>query len=221
MGHGQRRALGSRAERVQATRLDPGAVNRLLVAQDNGTCAPSVTVGTRYTLGAWYLGSARPRLIAFRRTAAGAWISWAQSTEFPVSSGWRKAEWTTPVVPDGTTSLSVGAGAYVPGTLTVDDLGLGLAIADTGPPVVAVTSPAPGSTVSGVVPIQVAASDDREVVRVRFYLDGRQLGTRTKLPFRWNLDWSTVAPGPHVVAAAAEDYVGHSARTGDVRVTVG
>ena len=82
---------------------------------------------------------------------------------------------------------------------------------DTTPPAIAITAPAGGALVHGKTPIVTAASDLVGVVRVRFYLDGKQLGTRTVAPFKWNWDASTTLAGPHTLAAQAEDAAGNTA----------
>jgi hypothetical protein len=91
---------------------------------------------------------------------------------------------------------------------------------DTVAPSAAVSSPAPGAVVTGITPIVANVSDDVAVTRVRFYLDGKQLGTRIVTPFRWNWDTSTATKGAHTVSVQAEDAAGNATRTASVAVTV-
>ena len=108
------------------------------------------------------------------------------------------------------------SGAGVPSAV-----GMQLVALDTSPPAgVAITSPAPGAVVHGVTPIVAAASDDVGVVRVRFYLDGKQLGTRTAAPLKWNWDAATTTHGSHVLAIQAEDAAGNATRSANVSVVV-
>jgi hypothetical protein len=85
---------------------------------------------------------------------------------------------------------------------------------------VAVAAPAAGAFVSGVTPIVANAGDDVAIHRVRFYLDGLQLGTRTTQPFHWNWDTSAIAEGPHTLAVQAEDPAGNATRSAEVSVTI-
>ena len=56
-------------------------------------------------------------------------------------------------------------------------------------PVVSVSSPAGGSTVSGTVTISANASDNVRVVGVRFKLDGANLGNEdTSAPYAVSLE---------------------------------
>lgn len=100
---------GARAWRLDVTSLSTGAANRLLSLQDNGFCAPSATVGARYTVGAWVKGTAPVRLSAYRRAPTAAWSSWASGPEVANDPNtYKHVTWTTPLVPALTTSLSVG-----------------------------------------------------------------------------------------------------------------
>ena len=65
---------GSRAEQVQISSFSSGD-RKLVVKQDSGTCAPTVSSGTRYTLGAYYKSSTGTRFILFYRNAAGNWVT--------------------------------------------------------------------------------------------------------------------------------------------------
>lgn len=82
--------------------------------------------------------------------------------------------------------------------------------ADTTPPVVTITSPANGATVSGTVTIAVSASDNVGVTHVDLYVNGTQAGTSTSAPFsfRWN---SRKAPVPSTLQVKAYDAAGNSA----------
>ncbi len=213
---------GARAWHLDVTSVAAGAANRLLSLQDNGLCAPSATVGARYTVGAWVKGTAPVRLGAYRRAPTATWSSWASGPEVANDpNSYKHVTWTTPLVPAQTTSLSVGISSYGTGTLTVDDLELTriAAPADT-PPTAAITSPASGETLTDPSYVQVAADDDQGIARVRFSLDGAYLGSRTAAPWRWKLSTTSLAPGAHVLAASAEDLTGHVTQSTGVTVNV-
>jgi hypothetical protein len=99
-------------------------------------------------------------------------------------------------------------------------VGSQLVTIDTMPPTAAVASPANGATVSGIAPIVATVSDPIGVTRVRFYLDGVQLGTRIVTPFKWNWNTAGVTPGTHQVAVQAEDAAGNATRSASVTVIV-
>jgi hypothetical protein len=93
-------------------------------------------------------------------------------------------------------------------------------VPDMTAPVVSVSSPADGSTVSGTVTISANASDNVRVVGVRFQLDGANLGSEdTSAPFA--VTWNTTAAsnGPHTLTAVARDAAGNTT-SASVSVTV-
>ena len=83
---------------------------------------------------------------------------------------------------------------------------------DTSPPVVSLTAPASGATLSGVVSVAATASDNVGVVRVRFSVDGTPLGADdTTAPYSVSWDTRTAANGSHTITATAYDAAGHDA----------
>ena len=57
---------------------------------DLGTCAPGVTAGRAYTMGAWYQSSGPVVFNAYYRTATGAWRFWVTSPPLAASRGWTR-----------------------------------------------------------------------------------------------------------------------------------
>src|ERR1022692_4155487 len=117
------------------------------VIQNTSACAPGVTAGQKYTLGAWYESTAATNILAWYLNSSGNWVYWAQSPAFAASSGWAQAGWTTPAVPAGATALSFGLDLNAVGSLTTGDYTM-LAGAPASP-TVALTGPAAGATLSG------------------------------------------------------------------------
>jgi len=76
---------------------------------------------------------------------------------------------------------------------------------DNAAPAVALTSPASGATLSGVVSLQVDATDDVGVTRVDFLLDGALVGSDTTAPFGMDWDSGATADGSHTLTATAYD----------------
>lgn len=96
---------------------------------------------------------------------------------------------------------------------------LGLLV-DSRPPTVTLDEPAPAAIVSGETYIRVTPADDQAVARVRFYLDGVQLGSRVAAPWRWKWDTRTATDGAHTVRVLAEDAAGNTTSSATTPVTV-
>ncbi len=80
---------------------------------------------------------------------------------------------------------------------------------DTTPPVVALSSPAAGATVSGPTAIRATASDDVAVSKVEFYVNSTLRGADTSAAtggvYEVTFDMSSLAPGQHTIYARAYD----------------
>ncbi|HKE18060.1 MAG TPA: polysaccharide deacetylase family protein [Kofleriaceae bacterium] len=209
---------GAVAQRIDVTSVTAGAARRLVSKQDTGACAPAAQPGHQFRVSAFYLANAQPRFTAYYRAASGAWTYWTQGPLLPSSASYVAASFVTPPLPAGASAVSVGLSLYSVGSVTMDQFGL--VETDTTPPTAAVSSPAAGAHVTGIAPIVAATSDNVGVVRVRFYLDGVQLGTRTVMPFKWNWNTATTTTGSHTVAVQAEDAAGNATRSPNVPVTV-
>jgi hypothetical protein len=96
-----------------------------------------------------------------------------------------------------------------------------VAQADVTAPATAVTSPAPGASLSGVVTITADATDDIGVTGVQFLLDGAALGAED-LATPYTLDWNTglATNGPHTLSARARDARGNTTNAPNVGVTI-
>jgi hypothetical protein len=93
--------------------------------------------------------------------------------------------------------------------------------ADNTPPVVAVTAPAAGASVSGTVTVTAGATDSIGVVGVQFFLDGVALGAEdTTAPYSIAWDTQAGSNGPHTLSAVARDAAGNTAPAADVSVAV-
>ena len=87
--------------------------------------------------------------------------------------------------------------------------------ADTVAPIVNVTAPAEGATVSGSVNIDATASDQggSGLVKVEFYVNGALKSTDVAAPY--NYVWDTVASGNGTYSVTAKAYDGAGNVTGD------
>ena len=91
---------------------------------------------------------------------------------------------------------------------------------DTMPPSVAIVSPANNFTASGLVPVDVEASDNIGVTRVELYANNVQIATDTTAPFGFTLDSSKYGDGLLPLEARAFDAAGNSASSSTVSLTV-
>jgi len=85
---------------------------------------------------------------------------------------------------------------------------------DVTPPVVTILYPYDGSVISGVVTVSIDASDDGNIKRIWYYLDGVKMGQVEDSYAQFELDVSTMVEDQiHIIYAAAEDLngnIGHS-----------
>lgn len=87
---------------------------------------------------------------------------------------------------------------------------------DNTPPVVSISSPSNGSSVSGVVTVTAAASDNVGVAGVQFDVDGKAAcGMLSAAPYLFALNTDSLSNGPHLVSATAYDAAGNKATAYD------
>jgi len=92
---------------------------------------------------------------------------------------------------------------------------------DTTPPMVSITSPTSGASVSGTLTMTANASDNVGVVGVQFLLDGANVGAEvTAAPYSAPWDTTTASRGSHTLTAVARDAAGNRTTSAPVSVTV-
>ncbi|MFI5251261.1 MAG: glycosyl hydrolase family 18 protein [Bacteroidota bacterium] len=91
---------------------------------------------------------------------------------------------------------------------------------DTIAPVVAITSPLNGATVSNTITVSATASDNVSVAGVQFQLNGGNLGGEVTIP-PYNYSWNTglKANGGYTLSAIARDAAGNKT-TSSISVTI-
>lgn len=115
------------------------------------------------------------------------------------------------IVPVGDKVISIAAG----GGVTVGSS------SDTAPPAVSITSPAPGSTVSGTISVAVDASDNVGVVGVQFKYDGINLDAEdTTAPYSATAHTGNVPNGSYTLTAVARDAAGNRTTSAPVTIIV-
>jgi hypothetical protein len=98
------------------------------------------------------------------------------------------------------------------GTIRFDDFAVLPANGDSDAPFVAITSPAPSATLSGIVQVEADVHDNIGVTKVEFDVDGIVRAVATSGPFRWDLDTRTLANGEHSFTVLAQDAAGNAGR---------
>jgi hypothetical protein len=105
----------------------------------------------------------------------------------------------------GDGEIGVGRLPSYAGTAYVDDFFYVPVTLESQPPSVTINTPASGATVSGVVPVQVTATDDTSVTRIEIYVDNVLRAVQTAAAFTWNFDTAEVANGTHTLTVKAYD----------------
>lgn len=130
--------------------------------------------------------------------------------------------WNTSGEANGAYALKAVARDAAGNSATDDDTTVQVTggVVDMTDPVVNITAPANGATVSGMVTISANATDDFSVARVEFLVDGASVGEATAAPFSVNWNTAGVAVGNHSLSAIAYDAAGNSATDDDTMVMV-
>jgi hypothetical protein len=133
------------------------------------------------------------------------------------------ASWTDPMdttaLPDGSHSImakatdAAGNSTTSSVTVTVEN-----ASPDTTPPKISFTRPNDGVTVSGVMDVSGAASDDVGVASVKLTVDGQAQAETGTTAWSGSVDTTKWSDGAHTIAAIAHDAAGN-ATTATVIVT--
>lgn len=91
---------------------------------------------------------------------------------------------------------------------------------DTQAPTASITSPAGGTKVSGLITVQVSATDNVGVTRVDFKVNGNLIASDTAAPYTFTWDSKTVADGTASLTATAFDAAGNQATSSAISVQV-
>ena len=131
------------------------------------------------------------------------------------STPYRKV-WNSANVSDGVHDLT--ATAYdLMGNKGSDTIKITTANHDTTPPTVSFIYPKEGAELSGVVTIEISASDNLGVAKVELIIDSAIVKTFTSQPYRYNWTTTSVQNGNHTLNATAYDGAENK---GYARITV-
>ncbi|PYS52406.1 MAG: hypothetical protein DMG13_16280 [Acidobacteria bacterium] len=91
---------------------------------------------------------------------------------------------------------------------------------DSVPPIASITNPPDGATVSGVLSVDLTASDNTGVAQVDLVVDGVVKSSKVAAPYTFLWDTGTSAGGRHTLQAVARDIAGNVGYSTVVTVTI-
>jgi len=97
---------------------------------------------------------------------------------------------------------------------------LAMPVPDTIAPTVSIPAPAANSTVSGQVPVDISASDNKAVIRVDLKVDGAVVASDSSAPFGFSWNSSAVTNGIHNLVVVAFDAAGNTGTSTALQVNV-
>ena len=130
--------------------------------------------------------------------------------------------WNSTVANDGTHSLTAVARDAAGNATTSAAVSVTVNNVDSTPPIVSMTAPANGTTVSGsAVTVSANASDNVGVAGVQFLLDDVAMGAElTTAPYTITWNSTTTTNAAHTLSARARDAKGNMTTSTSVSVTV-
>lgn len=103
---------------------------------------------------------------------------------------------------------------------TTGDGGTTTPPADTTAPTVSISSPASGSAVSGIIDVNVNATDNVSVSKVELLVDSKLYAQTTVSPYLFSLDTTTLTNANHTLVAKAYDSAGNVGTSSTITITV-
>jgi glucose/arabinose dehydrogenase len=205
---------GSRAAELKITQYTAG--------EAKWAFSPAfIDENTLYTFADHYTSSVPTRAVLSIGFGNGT-HAYTELATLPASSNWNTytASFTTP---QGAQTASVLHVLDRVGTLTTDAFSLvkGNPDPDTIVPIVNMSAPLNGATVSGSLNIAATASDNILVAGVQFMVDGVVVGVEdTSAPYDVTLMSGAYANGTHTLSARARDAAGNVGTSTLVTITV-
>ena len=140
--------------------------------------------------------------------ADGALIGTVTTLTHPDAFYYASIAWNTASLPNGShTIVAKGFDSYNNvGTRSITVTVSNVAIKDTTPPVVSISSPGNGATLKGVTTVSVSASDSNSgMYMVLLYVDNKYVGAGWSSPYNFSLDTRAYANGAHTIMVIAFD----------------
>jgi hypothetical protein len=135
---------------------------------------------------------------------------------------------TSKTVPYQFTWKNVAAGSYSLTAVATDTLGISttsapvaITVTPDQPPVVSITAPVNGYSITGPTTIVLtasASSPDEAIKSVAFYQGATKIGTVTKSPYQYS--WKSVPVGTYTLTAVATDILGVTTTSNPISITV-
>ncbi|MDB5034758.1 MAG: hypothetical protein JWQ98_1999 [Chlorobi bacterium] len=122
-------------------------------------------------------------------------------------------------IPEGGTLEAMMPGK---GVMTIRAIDPPIGQGDTIPPVVAMTTPVDGETITGsILRIQATATDNVAISGVQFRIDGVDIGGEVMgQPYAVNADAASLTQGWHTLRAIARDQAGNRSFSDSVRILI-
>ena len=121
-------------------------------------------------------------------------------------------DWNSSMYADGVREIQATA-FDVDGNTSTDSIHVTVdSLNDIQKPSVWITGPAEGATVSGTVQVTASATDNQQISKVDFGVDGVWVGKATSAPYSFNWNTLTYANGVHKLQATAYDLAGNSSK---------
>ena len=164
----------------------------------------SVTIGPH---GSALSNGQTVQLSATVMNTANTAVSWSLSAAIGVISS--AGLYTAPALIASAQTVTVTATSVADPTKSASTT-LSL-VPDVVPPVITLTSPASGATVSGSIVVTATASDNVGVTNVQFSVDGTSVGSSASAPYSATWNTASLPNGSHQVTATASDAAGNTA----------
>ncbi|MFL5342732.1 MAG: Ig-like domain-containing protein, partial [Gemmataceae bacterium] len=129
------------------------------------------------------------------------------------TGAWQNAPTRALDLTDGTITAGGVAGLERPalyaGAVSFDDFVAVAASGDIDGPVVTISSPTTGATLSGTVAVQATATDAAGIDHVEFYVDGVLRYATAQTPYAWSFSTNGLTNGLHALTVKAYDPLGN------------
>jgi hypothetical protein len=129
--------------------------------------------------------------------------------------------WNTATVPNGNHWLAAQTTGFTGRIGTSPVVSVTVSNKSSAPPMVTLTSPTAGSTVSASIVLSATVAGSYAISTVSFFVDNLQVGMSLSAPpYLTYWDTETASAGQHVITVSATDVTGNTGTSASVTVTV-